>query len=142
MLLCGWTKRKKKESTSQDRYDKCVPPVEDQKQESETSAIENIAGKSEDSEDFEDPQISNQSMHPFFKLHSFDYCEDVDVDKSGTHSKVLTESCQVCSSKKDIQCRNILDVSPMNLNEYVQQYDILKVLVWSEFNQRELEIHG
>lgn len=78
MLLCGWPKRKKKQSSSQDRYDKCVPTVEDQSQVTETSVPEHIAVKSEDSED---PQISNQSTHPLFKFNSFVYCKDVDADK-------------------------------------------------------------
>lgn len=72
MLLCGWQKRKKKQPTSPDRYDKCVPPVEDQKQVTvtETSIPENIAVKSEEDfehfENVEDPQISNQSTHSYF----------------------------------------------------------------------------
>lgn len=83
MLLCGWPKRKKKSSTSQDRYDKSVTPIEDQKQVTETSIPENIAVKSEN---LEDPsQISNQSMHPF-QFNSFVYCYDVGEDDGEIHS--------------------------------------------------------
>lgn len=65
MLLCGWTKRKNKQSTtsssSQDRCDTSVP-IEEEKQAIETSIPENITVKSEDCKD---PENFSQSI-PLF----------------------------------------------------------------------------
>lgn len=62
MLLCGWRKRKNKQSMSQDRCDTNVS-IEEEKQVLETSIPGNITAKSEDCKD---PQNVNQSMLPFY----------------------------------------------------------------------------
>lgn len=62
MLLCGWPKRKKKQSTSQDRCATSVP-IEEEKQIVETSIAENITAKPEDCTN---AQNFNQSMLSHF----------------------------------------------------------------------------